>query len=748
MKKLHIKLEYNNRIVYQADFEDITDEIIIGRSKTCRWSIDDKKTGMSGQHVSLLPKKGSIILSDMNSTNGVYFKGKRITKRKLALNDKIVFAGCVLYVELSKSTNAKANSELILLSGKEKGKKYQLVPPLFTIGSEPDSSLMFMDMLVSRKHAQISIKDDGSCWILDLGSKNGSSVNNVPLRHKERLLKDCDKIMIAHYELEFHDGAIKKINSQAWTKILIIIITVILVLLGYYAWTRFQTPVDILLNEAKSLAAEGKFSEAEMVLENVYKAPDYEKKSYEVTQLKSNLTLWKSTEQCWYEAQVAMENSNWEKASSKLGNLSASKPVAWQWNQPNSEKQAHYAKNSKKLLDCYLDAENILKGDDYQFKKIVANYVDMTNIFQNIISDYPQGVLNLKSNVYNSVLDTQSLISEFNIYEANLDELKSSKSKSEVFDVIINADSEYRVLQKIQQRLCPVILKLSDSYDKLLSMSELISNMEFQKASKIDVKLPSAGECAVDIRISDVRREIEKKYEIVKQTAATLNVLYNKIGNVDSNYYLETFSLKKLEPVVACDTLKYPLSKVKRSREKPAGAYDRYLGVEEFYGSLDELPDQYNLNDVADISFVPLVREFSTYLDNVKSFLDYVEKNNWVKYGKLSQEVNKLSNMQSEVDSFVDEMIEKAIKSDGREAIIYAGIAYKISDKPKQIDNKPIEKWLGKKVDDGKIKISKANNLYKAASWEDQIKIRDAVLEQWLPGDSTVKTMWAKKKEK
>ena len=63
--------------------------------------------------------------------------------------------------------------------GIEKGKTY-------TLGKDPSSSdIVFQDMSVSRNHAKLYVSSEGTLEIEDLGSKNGTLVNGVPLREKQ-----------------------------------------------------------------------------------------------------------------------------------------------------------------------------------------------------------------------------------------------------------------------------------------------------------------------------------------------------------------------------------------------------------------------------------------------------------------------------------------------------------------------------------------------------------------------------------
>ncbi|MBF8263133.1 MAG: sctD [Parachlamydiales bacterium] len=62
--------------------------------------------------------------------------------------------------------------------GLEKGRSY-------TIGKDPNASdIVFQDLSVSRHHAKLTITQDGLLELEDLGSKNGTMVNNTPITEK------------------------------------------------------------------------------------------------------------------------------------------------------------------------------------------------------------------------------------------------------------------------------------------------------------------------------------------------------------------------------------------------------------------------------------------------------------------------------------------------------------------------------------------------------------------------------------
>lgn len=110
-------------------------------------------------------------------------------------------------VFLAREIKEKGSYLLLLDSDKEKN-----LPFLFTlqensvlVGKTKDITGFYLDKeVISRLHAQIK-KVEGEWWLQDMGSKNGTYLNEVRLNLKEeRKLVDGDKITFADISYEFH----------------------------------------------------------------------------------------------------------------------------------------------------------------------------------------------------------------------------------------------------------------------------------------------------------------------------------------------------------------------------------------------------------------------------------------------------------------------------------------------------------------------------------------------------------------
>jgi hypothetical protein len=80
------------------------------------------------------------------------------------------------------------------------GKRHQLAPDGVVLGRSRDCDITLEDPNVSRRHAEVRL-EDGTWWIVDLGSTNGIEVNGE--RVKRAQLDNKDRIVLGRTELAF-----------------------------------------------------------------------------------------------------------------------------------------------------------------------------------------------------------------------------------------------------------------------------------------------------------------------------------------------------------------------------------------------------------------------------------------------------------------------------------------------------------------------------------------------------------------
>ncbi len=91
---------------------------------------------------------------------------------------------------------------LVQYSGPQLGKIYHLLQAEMTLGRSKDETIVIVDQSVSRQHAKLILKDDETVEVEDLGSSNGTFINNTQIKGKG-LLKDSDLLQLGNIVLKF-----------------------------------------------------------------------------------------------------------------------------------------------------------------------------------------------------------------------------------------------------------------------------------------------------------------------------------------------------------------------------------------------------------------------------------------------------------------------------------------------------------------------------------------------------------------
>jgi adenylate cyclase len=84
----------------------------------------------------------------------------------------------------------------------------------FHLGRSPDNDVLIDHPKASRQHAAIHAQDDTEFWLLDLGSRNGTYLNEQRLLHP-RLLRDGDKVSVGGRNFTFHQPATPRVGPNA-----------------------------------------------------------------------------------------------------------------------------------------------------------------------------------------------------------------------------------------------------------------------------------------------------------------------------------------------------------------------------------------------------------------------------------------------------------------------------------------------------------------------------------------------------
>ena len=273
----------------------------VGRSHQCSLRTPPDDHSVSGHHAKFFWKGGSLWIEDTGSRNGVFCRGEVLKKpRKVSEGDIFAVGNCSVLCECIDDSVDRAAAgfhKLERLNGDDAGKTIEIKPKQgeesFSIGLDPANDLCLPDMLVSRRHATLTVRENGECWLRDLDSKNGTYVNGEPLRGKERLLKDNDKIGIAYFDFRFLDKGVAHTRFFLWLKILAVAATLCVMAGVYIMWVTASSSVDDYLRHARQQAENRDFVGAKATLDAARIARDADKYRTQIEALDSQVERWR-----------------------------------------------------------------------------------------------------------------------------------------------------------------------------------------------------------------------------------------------------------------------------------------------------------------------------------------------------------------------------------------------------------------------------------------------------------------------
>ncbi|RME86470.1 MAG: FHA domain-containing protein [Zetaproteobacteria bacterium] len=229
-------LKFRDAVIGEYPLEH--EETTIGRKPGNIIQIDN--LAVSGRHARIIRVGSKAILEDLNSTNGTYVNGERITKHVLKHGDKItVGKHTLIYVEtpdekpapppkeeddlektvvltpekaqaaagVRPSATSQTKTKLPLgvvnvLSGPMSGRSVELTAALSMIGKGNDCKVRVGGFMVGKHAAAISRRPSGY-FIAYVEGFSKPKVNGETVDEQPRQLKDGDVIEVGDTKMEF-----------------------------------------------------------------------------------------------------------------------------------------------------------------------------------------------------------------------------------------------------------------------------------------------------------------------------------------------------------------------------------------------------------------------------------------------------------------------------------------------------------------------------------------------------------------
>lgn len=202
MFTLVVEDRYGNPI---KEFSLEAGERILGRHRSCDVVLPEEN--VSRRHARLLVEGGTLFIEDLQSVNGVYVNGERISARMALREGSVVRIGDFTIRVIGERDLQERRSSpkpLARLVGRNLAfaeQVFEITGGPLIVGRGKDATISIPDPSVSRLHARISRQPDGRFLVEDLASGNGTFVNDR--RVKAWQLKPGDLIRFGNVEFVF-----------------------------------------------------------------------------------------------------------------------------------------------------------------------------------------------------------------------------------------------------------------------------------------------------------------------------------------------------------------------------------------------------------------------------------------------------------------------------------------------------------------------------------------------------------------
>ena len=785
-KRLLFRLELHGRVIYEVYSDDVKSDITIGRNGDNSWIIPEEDRSASGRHARIVFKNKNFYIEDAGSRNGIYFRGERIREKKLSANDLFSIGDCKLIVEqviaVAANTGESEFHKFEQLSGKNKGKIYRLTETCIKIGSSSGCAIMIEDSLVSHIHAVIENHNDGTCWIKDMKSRNGTKVNGFLLTEENaetgRMLKDGDVVSIAYIDLRFWDKNITHIRSHLALKIGIIVATLAIAIGGYFAFQTISPSAKKIRLNAEAYAARGEFETAHEILESAVTARGADADIEQRMEFSRKLKIWKNTLETWNKIQKLLsgnpEDGDLYEANELFSSLISSDREAWQWNASKASSEMQKAHETQKLLSILLGAEDWFSKseNDIAYLKRLRNNLQTAvtackknpQAYQNILLVRAADIANEMTAVENEYVNTLETINEYKSDAATTDIIKRIET------IKLNAGVRIEKRKKAGKTYSETIIKMCDGLLTplyKLQNSKKILNANYACVAEFnfdefrgDILLPNSEECIVATTLSLRRAEMEKSNRRLKNLSVQLKNFRTYFHNhslypaVKSALLIDIFDEKIWNKVLDCDCLK--LAQPSYSDKQWYSMYDKTLGVYVFWEYLRSVGGEFDTT-IFEERFKPDLfssREIFNHLEvfvsfcNPSSRLPFFGDINRLKKindgnNKFVAHQNIAVNILKQRDALVIRMYEMYKRNpEKRNGIIAGGVALYLSPEKGDILPKDFSDKLSKSLKSLRKTLSSLTQQSGDIAPEKIIQNEKEILELGIPGDSFLKQPW------
>ncbi|RME03046.1 MAG: FHA domain-containing protein [Planctomycetota bacterium] len=219
------------KFIYELDgqkyeYKFTKNNFIVGRTQG---DLIIPDSNISKKHLQCIVKNNDVIIRDLGSSNGTYLNGRKVRENFLSDKDVIELGKFKLFFVKELAPNEEDETDRVKIGGhiprltlkiKNKRKVLQKIHldanRSFSLGSKEDNDIPLPYPGVSRFHAEIHPTEEGMWEIRDLGSRNGTYVNQKPI--ETHYLAQGDIIQIGSITIEVFLKLVKADTSEEETR--------------------------------------------------------------------------------------------------------------------------------------------------------------------------------------------------------------------------------------------------------------------------------------------------------------------------------------------------------------------------------------------------------------------------------------------------------------------------------------------------------------------------------------------------
>lgn len=777
-KTLIVSLKCENDVLSTVEFSAGGGDVLIGRSHACAMRTPSDDHSVSGTHARIFWKGSSAFIEDTGSRNGVYVNGKRIDKPvKLEVDGIYGIGSCRLVVSRKTRSHSSVDSRCHKLEYMNGDHAHEIVPirprgdstgGAFTLGLDPGNDIVLTDMLVSRRHVAFTVKSDGSCWLKDLGSRNGTYVNGQKLTGKERYLNDGDKISIAYFDFRFLHKDVKHTRSFLWAKLGVLAVLGIILSAGFVFKEFILSPSSgDFRRKSADAAAKEDFSTAFMSVTNAFSARGGETDKMQNEVLLEQLNVWSKTRAGWFEFKRLAAAGEIKNGKAILDAIVA-EPRNWTWNDTTAKKMHTEAEFADALFTVFYQTLGVLRGgaDGTLALPIISERITKTESFlKNNASaietaDYLapavrhiRGFLADLKTTKNGIESINEAIStiKVNVFPDFTSAVKSLTAVAESKNLSDGVKAHAR-------KLLPVCRKFMETAEFLKNELKGVTALDFDGvfAMRNNLPLPTKDECASHSVFSAARDAYVREHDA---NQSELNLLAPMIRNLEdaglSSGQLRSLvesvtSMKTWNDALAFDCFagRFP----EPSRFEPNSVYDGLCGIEITYDNLRNLPKPPGRQTNVRMKFVPKTQKLKAVFNQNKTLISVLDRPDGRKFqsGRLGELYAEAVGIEAKRTALIDALRKKrdasAVKNAPmtRDRIVAGFFAEYFSESPSYADLRRLEvsfKALERKM-------TTLNEKYDMEpDPEKRIAIRKQILATGIPGGEAVRKRWVEVSE-